>query len=264
VGTLTEGKKTLLKHIDDSDEFENEAQKAKVKEVVGKLWEVFEGTLKSGQVDLGATVLGAGPFTVSLALGVADGAAADKALRDVIKLAEDEDVLGKVEYAAHKAGDVTFHAITPKLGDKSEDVGKVLGSDPKIIVASSPKAIYFALGTDAIKGLEGLIEKSKAATARLPAQGQMVLALAPIVKYAASQDPLNPILAKVAESVTPGSDRVRAVGRVVPNGQATRIEVEEGVIKLIAASLMMVREARAPAADFGATEEAIPLRAKPR
>jgi hypothetical protein len=259
-GTLAEGKKALLKEIDKSGDFENEAQKAKVKEVVGKLWDVFEGTIKSGQMDLGVTVLGEGPFTLAVGLGVADGAAADKALRDAIKIAEDEGVL-KVEYDVEKADGLTFHRITPKLGDEAEKVGKVLGSDPKVILATGKKGLYLAVGSDAMKSLKDLIAKSKATGSRPAAPGQMVLSLAPIVKYVAKQDPLNPLLAKVAESIKPGSDRIRISSRLVPNGEATRIEVEEGVIKLIADGVMMYREARA-AAEFGAIEKAVPARAK--
>jgi hypothetical protein len=94
----------------------------------------------------------------------------------------------------------------------------------------------------------------------------MVLSLAPIVKYVAKQDPLNPILAKVAESVTPGNDRIRISARLIPNGEASRIELDEGVIKVIADALMLVREARgaAAAAEFGAVESSIPVPARKR
>jgi hypothetical protein len=259
VGTLAEGRKALLKEIDKSDDFDGEAQKAKVKEVVGKLWDVLEGTVKSGQMDVGVTVVGEGPFTLAVGLGVADGAAADKALRDTIKIAEDEGAL-KVEYEVEKADDLVFHRITPMLGDEGEKVAKVLGSDPKIIVAAGKNSLYLAVGTDAMKSLKDLIAKSKTTAARPTTPGQMVLSLAPIIKYVAKQDPLNPILGKVAESVKAGNDRIRISARLVPNGEATRIEVEEGVIKLIADAVLIYRDARV-GAEFGAFE-AEPVRSR--
>ena len=251
VGTLAEGKKAILKEIDKSDDFKDEAEKAKVKDVFGRLWDVFEGTVKSGNIDLGMTVLGDGPFTLAFGLGVADGAAADKALRDAIKIIEgkDEDVVAKVEYGVDKADDVTFHSITPKLGDKASIAAKVLGADPRIIIGAGKKSLYFAVGTDAIKSLKDLIDKSKATASKPVGPGQLVLSLAPIVKFAAKQDPLNPILAKVAESVKPGNDHIRFTSRVIPNGQATRFEIEEGVIKLIADAAMIFRDARAGAVE---------------
>jgi len=241
IGTLEQGEQAILKEIDKSDDFENEAQKAKVKEVVVKVWDVLESTIKAGQVDVGMTVLGEGPFTLAVGMGVADGAAADKALRDAIKIAEDEEVLAKVEYEAHKAGDVTFHVISPKLADSGEDVISFLGADPKIVVATGKKSLYFALGTGAVKTLEDLIEKSKAAAGRPVPPGQMVLSLAPILKFAAKHDPDNPIVPALAESLTPGSDRIRISSKLIPNGESSRLEIDEGVVKMIGSALMMFR-----------------------
>ncbi len=250
IGTIAEGKRALLKEIDRSEDFENEAQKAKVKEAVGKLWDVLEGTIKSGQLDVGMTALGEGPFTFAVGLGVADGAAADKALREAIKIAADEDALGKVEYEVDKADDVIFHRITPDLGGEGENIAKIVGSDPKIVIATGKKSLYLAVGSDPIKSLKELIAKSKETASKPVSPGQIVLALAPIIKYVAKQDPLNPVLAKVAESIKPGSDRIRLSSRLVPNGEATRIEVDEGVIKLIAEAVMLYRDA-----EFGAAAE---------
>ena len=60
----------------------------------------------------------------------------------------------------------------------------------------------------------------------------------------------------VAESVTPGADHIRISSKLVPNGEATRIEVEEGVIKLIVDAAMIFRGAGADAAAFGAADKA--------
>ena len=220
----------------------------------GKLWDVLEGTVKGGQVDFGVTVLGEGPFTLALGMGVADGAAADKAMRDAIKIAEGEEALTKVEYDVDKADDVTFHALTPKLGDKADHISKVLGSDPKIIVGAGKKNLYLAVGTDAIKSLKGLMEKSKATASKPIGPGQMLISLAPIIKFAAKESP-NPVLTKIAESLKPGNDHIRLTSKVIPNGEASRIEVEEGVLKLIANAVMTFREARAGAAAFDKAEK---------
>jgi hypothetical protein len=261
-GNVAHGKRVLLDKIDKSDQFENEAQKAKVREVIGKLWSVFDAAVKSGQLDFGVTVLGEGPFTLAFAAGVADGAAADRVLRDVVQIVQDDGFLENVEYDIEKSDvektdGVTFHRITPRLGDAAEAVGKVLGSDPQVIVATGPKSVYLAVGSDPTKSLKELIAKSKETADRPVAPGQMVFALAPIIKYVSKQAPLNAPLAALAESMKSGSDRIRVSARLVPNGEATRLEIEEGVIKALAGAMILHRDVRAAPP---AVEEAAPAK----
>ena len=59
-----------------------------------------------------------------------------------------------------------------------------------------------------------------------------------------------PILAKLAESIKPGSDRIRTSSRLIPNGQSSRLEVDEGVIRLIANAVLLYRDTEFGAAAF--------------
>ena len=53
-----------------------------------------------------------------------------------------------------------------------------------------------------------------------------------------------------ARAEAAGSDRIRLSSRLIPNGEASRIEVDEGVIKLIADAVMLYRDAEFGAAAF--------------
>jgi hypothetical protein len=241
--TFSELRKQLMDQLEKSDDFDNEAQKAKVKELANKMMDVLDGMIKGGRFDAGLAVLGDGPFTIAYGMYVPDPAAAEKAVKDVIKLAEEEGLLAKVEYDAEKKGDVRYHRITPNLGGKDEEVSKVLGPEPKIIVGIGKNALYVGVGSVASKTLQLLIEESKAAAGKPALPMQFSVALEPILKFVAKQDPDNEIIKALTESVAGGQDHVRITGRPIPNGQIARIEVEEGVVKLIAASVMTVGRA---------------------
>jgi len=61
----------------------------------------------------------------------------------------------------------------------------------------------------------------------------MNVALAPIVNFAAEQDEDNPALGIAADSLEGGKDKIHFTSQVVPNGAKMRIELEEGVLKLL-------------------------------
>jgi hypothetical protein len=235
-------RKQLLDQLDKSADFENDAQKAKVKELAGKLFDVMDGMIKGGKFDAGLAILGEGPFTLAYGMHVPDSAAADKALRDVVKLADSEGLLDKVEFDAEKSADITFHRISPKLGDKAEQVSKVLGENPKLNIGIAKNSVYLSLGAEAdgVKTLQGLIAKSKTEADKPALPMRMSIALGPIVKFAAKHDPFNPIIAGLGDSLAGGQDHIRITGRPIPNGEIVRIEFEEGVVKSIGTAVRSV------------------------
>jgi hypothetical protein len=103
-----------------------------------------------------------------------------------------------------------------------------------MIVGVGDKSAYLAVGTKAEDTLKKVIDTSAADAGKPVPPGQMNLAVAPFIKFAASVED-NPITAALADAVerVKGNDHVRIHVKPVENGQLVRFEVEEGVIKII-------------------------------
>ena len=230
-------RKQFMNQVDASEDFENDEQKTQVKQLVNKLLDVVDGTLKGGRFDGGMAILGEGPFVAAMGFHVADGAAVEKVLTDTIELAKKEAGAEMFKYDVQKVGDLSFHTIAPKMEVTDENVKKALGDDPKIVIGIGKTSVYVAVGSDARKTLEGIIAKSKAGASRAATPMRFSIALGPILRFAAKENP-NPILDAVVKALGKGNDdHLRITNTAIPNGEVTRIVIEEGVLKVIAVAV---------------------------
>ena len=114
------------------------------------------------------------------------------------------------------------------------DAQTALGESADVVFGISPKSVHIAFGQNASDALKKVVDQSAADAAKSVPPFQMIVSLAPILKFANSIEP-NPVAGMLAEALanSPGKDHVSLVARAQKNGFVYRFKAEEGVLKAI-------------------------------
>lgn len=214
-----------------NDEGGNDA-KDKMK-VFDQFMAVIEKTVQGGKLDGGAALILSPPKGLTLVGGgrVVDGPGMEQVLKTIVDLAKDEPDFPGIKWNAAKHGNVTFHTMSAPVDDpKARDV---LGAKVDIVLGIGPSSFYFAAGKDALATIKQVIDKSAAGAAQAVTPIEAVASLKPILQFLAAAKPEDENLARFAKQIAAAGDKdkVKVTTRAVKNGAASRIEVEEGVIK---------------------------------
>jgi hypothetical protein len=214
-----------------------------VKQVLQEFIDVAENTVKAGKSDGGAVVqMGAGKFQAAGGGFVADGPALEKAIKDVLNLAQGEpefqsQVTEKLDLETYK--DVHFHQISVKLPDEAgEDAKKIFGDSVDVYFGDGPQSAYLAAGKGSLDLVKKVIDQSASQPNKAVPPVQLSIALTPIADFAGSVDEDSAASAGMfsqALSQSPGKDHITLNARPMSNGVTYRLMVEEGVLKAIGA-----------------------------
>jgi len=234
------------KAVDDDDELTKDDSKTQVKAGVNEFIDALKATLQAGTIDGGAS-LDMGPDSLTFVAGgfVADPAKIESGLKKIVEAAKTEkpekiEEAG-IKWSAEKHKDVTFHtAAVPVEGDDEDDEAarKLFGDNVDMVVGIGGKAVYFAMGRDALATVKKVIDDSAAAPAKATVPMEMTVALGQIMNAAkgfADEDdkPQIEMIADMLETEASGRDHVRINAQPIENGVRMRIEAEEGVLRAI-------------------------------
>jgi hypothetical protein len=192
-----------------------------------KLLSVLAPTFKAGELDAAFAMRKATKgelYNVVAAVKLKDGAALEKAARDIIKdLPESERA--KIKLDAETAGTIKIHRIEAQK-DLDPETRRLFGDNPSY-VAIRKDALFVALGPDGLSAL-------KEAVALQPKAGPAVyfeMAMAPLVPTMAQYQKVGPKAVQEAFGDDKGADRIRLT---VEGGKALRARfvLKTPVIKL--------------------------------
>jgi hypothetical protein len=222
----------------DNDAGLDANQRVTAKELIGQFFTVLTDTLKVGKVDFGAALmLEEKKLNFAGGIFVADGQKLEAAFAKLVDLAKNEPDFPDVKLNAGKHGNVNLHTINADIPADEEEARQIFGERLNVVIGTAPKALYVAFGQDGEALLKKAIDQSGARAAEKVAPSQMNIFLKPIIKFAASMDNSgNPILLKVAEAAEAapaGSDEVNFITKPIPKGTLGRMQVNEGVLRLI-------------------------------
>jgi hypothetical protein len=234
VNSLEQAKANIEKSIDNDEDLKDENTKKQVKTIANQVIDVLEKTIKSGKSDGGVLVM-AGPNMLQTAVGffVADGAGLDAALRNLVKLAQNDP-----EFSAHVTAkpdsetykDIKFHLFSVKVPE--EDAKRLFGETLDVYVGTGKDSAYVAAGKGGLELLKGAIDRSAMAPAKATLPFQLTIALSPIVECIATQHP-NPQIDAFSKALAAnkGKDRILVTEKPISSGATVRIMVEEGVLQ---------------------------------
>jgi hypothetical protein len=236
-----------VKALDEGDLSKEQADVGK--KLSGDVIDVLEKTLEARKLDLGAALLlkPRGSVIVAGAL-VADGDKLDKALRKLLAEIgkEEPDFAKSVKLDAETIDGVRFHTVTMPVS--SESAAIALGDKIDVVLGFGADRLYAAVGQDAMAVLKETMAKSKAAAGKEAPPSQVSLAATPIAKFvaaAAADIPFGQMIAQMAGMVggmlekSAGKDHLTMTTTPTANGAQVRLEVEEGLLKLIGALSQM-------------------------
>lgn len=229
------------KELDNSGDLSKE-QVQVAKQLLADALDVAEKTLESKKIDCGlALTLLPGGSTVVAGARIADGDKLNKVVKNLVaELSKDEPELAKsVKLDAETHEGVKLHTFS--LPVTSEDAVPLLGEKIDIVLGISADRLFVGAGRDALKMLKEAITKSKASPAKQIAPLQISVAGGPIAKFSAQvgSNPMAMMLAGLLEK-SAGKDHVTITATAVENGANVRLELEEGVLKMIVGMSQMM------------------------
>jgi hypothetical protein len=208
------------------------------KQVLADLAAVLTKTLESKKADLGLS-LSLDPAAVTLVAGgmIADGDKLEKAIKALVTdMQKDEPALSAMlKLDADKHEGVRFHSFSMPTPDAK--LAAMVGEQLDVIVGISNTGLYLAAGRDAAKALKEALDKSKKAGSTPVPPDKVSLAGAAIAKFAAAvaegpaQQTATIMAGVLAQSS--GKDHLTLVTKPIENGVLSRLEFEEGLLKLI-------------------------------
>jgi hypothetical protein len=230
--------------IDSKVHVEHRAKAAK--EFLGGLLEVAEETVASGKVD-GAVALVLKPEAATLVVGkyVADGDKLEETLKilvDAVRQQRPGFVDQVLTPNADECQGVRLHLVSipvPYNAPHRDKVVQLIGENLDIVVGIGQQSFYLSLGRDAMKVLKQAIEKSAAAGDQPVAPLEVTVSLSELANFVAEmgkeQDRAKAKQALAVLQRSGGKDHLRLVASPIERGVKYRLELEKGVLELIAA-----------------------------
>jgi hypothetical protein len=131
---------------------------------------------------------------------------------------------------------VRFHTVTIPLDDApdSEPLKQILGEPIEVTIGFGAESVYVAAGPDGIGTIKQVMEQSSASTSteELPPM-HMSVSLGQILNLVAKQGAGNPVVGMGAMMLQGGQDHVHFILQPIENGLQYRLELEEGLLKLV-------------------------------
>lgn len=235
------------KALEDIEAQEPSAKRAEVaKEIVEGLLDVAHETAATGRVD-GACSLVVTPEAATLVAGrhVAEGRKLEQTLKRLVEALRAEyprRVEEAIKLDADELDGIRFHTLSmpvPHDMKQRESVVRLVGETLEIVVGIGEERFYLAAGRDAIETLKQAIRRSAGASGESAPAMELSLALSQVAQLMAQtgKPRMRQRAAKAAELLESagGKDRVRLAVVSGPRDLKLRVEVEEGVLKLLEA-----------------------------
>jgi hypothetical protein len=221
------------KQIDDDPNLPAEKREA-AKKVVGQLIDVVEQTLSAGKVDGGAALVLL-PKSISFVAGgyVADGAAMEKAIKDLVDLGKNDPNFPEVKFNVGTHGGVALHSLSHAIPETEAEARELLGENLEVTIGTGKNSFFVSVGKDSEALLKKVIDKNAAEASKTVPPMQLNVSLLPILKYYSSVDD-NPLVAGlVATLEQEGNDKLIITSTAGPRSTTTRIEIQEGLVRVI-------------------------------
>ncbi len=240
-------KEAMQTALAQQDELEDH-QRAEIEELLGELIEIGVKTLQAGKMDVG--LIGrADDETLQIVGGsfVHDGNAVAAWVKELAAKLRDAGDAPQFNFDEGQYNGVTLHSIVFDIPAKEEELRRMFGAQAKIQLGTGPQSVYFALGKGSAEAMQKLIDSADSDRGDLTERplGQIRVKLLPILRLVQSVKP-NDSLAAVIDAVALGGDNdyLNVVNRGIENGQASNVEIGEGLIKAVGAAIREAQNAQ--------------------
>ncbi|NLY00022.1 MAG: hypothetical protein GXY83_28320 [Rhodopirellula sp.] len=226
------------------------------KKLVDELMGVLQKTIEGGKFDVAASAkIAPDQLTGAAGARVVEPERVEEVLKALAKqLIEDEPrAADAIKLDAESFQDVRFHTFAVPLEELENAKGleKLVGDRLNVVVGVGKQSLYVAAGRDAVAALKQAIEKSKAGSDKPAAPLQLQLALTPIVKTigsVAEEEQVRSNAEMIAQMLegSENKDHITVTATSIPQGTKTRVELEQGVLKILGTVPMLLGGMGAP------------------
>jgi len=247
--TIANIRKTAVTELDNQGLSANDVQLAT--RLINDLLDVVEKTIEGKKSDGGAVLLLDSSAATFVAGGkVAEGAKLEGVVKQLAQMAakDQPEFAQAMKLDAETHAGVRFHTLAFPVPPGEAEATKVFGDTLDIVVGIGDESVYLAGGSDAAATLKSVIDKSQAELGKQVDPLRISLAAAPIAKFVSENMPdddqgkmmATMLAGQLATSA--GKDHLTVTSKPIPNGASMRLEIEEGLLKLIAVGAQMAQQ----------------------
>jgi len=237
-GSIAGIRATALAALEEEELSDEELDLAS--QLLKDVFDVFEKTIDNKQVDGGIVVTLEPDAATAVAGGiVVDGAKLEKVLKQIAQLAQKDnpEVAKLIKLDAETHQGVRFHTLAIPAPE-DEIAAKLFGKTIRVVVGVGDDSLYVAAGSDPVDVLKQVIDQSKSAAGKSIPPVRISVAATPVAQFIAAIAPkpeTKQIAAKAAEILqqSGGKDHITITSKAIPNGSSTRLEIEQGVLKVL-------------------------------
>jgi hypothetical protein len=224
------------------------AQRRALEQLAGALLDEWAAAIEAGtlqQVDVGATAVAKdGKLVVAAGLTVGNDRSLEQKVLRMLNEARGAGTNFRVEQNVASVGGVRLHHVRYSLDDVDENFRKLFGDAPVATLGFGNGLAYMAFGEKTTDVLSTIILESRSRSTDTVGPILVTLSAREILRFADQQQPGNPMIGNLLLAVQGAeNDRVRLLGKSIPNGVLIRLEAEESVLKLVFEAARMVRPA---------------------
>jgi hypothetical protein len=234
---LADVRKRAVKELENQGLSEDEVKLAA--QLLGDMFDVLQKTVESKQVD-GGLMLMLDPAALTLVAGgtIADGVKLEKVAKQLVEEIKksDPEAAKSIKLNAETYEGIRFHTFSMPTPEPS--MVPFVGDTLDAVVGIADDKVLLAVGRDAAKTLKQVIDGSKAAPGKEVPPMRLTVAATPIAKFlakAGEEDSVKATAAMVANTLEKagGKDHVTITATPIAKGIRVRLEVEEGLLKLL-------------------------------
>ncbi len=207
------------------------------KEVIDQLIAVLEETVKAGKLDAGMALVVA-PESLNFVAGgqIADSSKLNAALEKLVKITNNDPDFPQITPNASQHAGVVMHQMKMSVPEKEADARRLFGETMNAVVGVGNGRWYLAFGPQC----ESIFKKVIDAPAGAAPQAQLVIALKPLLAFAASIDD-NPMYKMALDLVAKDgvNDRVTLTTSAIDGGMRMRMDMYDGMWKAVGRSVQM-------------------------
>ena len=231
---------TMLSGFLEQNDDVSEDDKKAIEELVRGIVDLAIETAREGRADTGALLL-ADETQARFVLGtfVADGQKAAQLVKDFAAKIEGKPDAPTFVFDADTYNGVTLHRVEVDVPAEEDEARKIFGETLIVHIGTGDKAVYAAVGDDAMALMQQLIDAPTESSVPIGrTAGRLQIKLLPILEYAQSIEPNSTVAAMIDSLLQPGdTGNFAVISENIPNGSKGLVTWSEGLIKAIGAAI---------------------------
>jgi len=229
----------VLKQLEQEDLTADERQAAR--QIVDGVAEVAAATLKQRDLDGGfSVILDERQATWVAGMRLANTGKLEEVARavaaEIAKLRP--DLADTVQFNAEQHASIRFHTLKVPVAElDNETAARLFGGELNVVLGVGEAAAYLCAGSNPADTLKKAIDNEDKSAQALPPLSLLISA-GPIARFLArnaDDETVRNQAAMIAQTLAgaEGKDRITLKTTIIDNGQQVRIEIEQGLLKLL-------------------------------